>query len=293
MTSRSAFPSGFARTPKTIPFDLKTLVESVVTVKTQVPEHALTAEALGTERSGHGVVIDENGLVLTIGYVITEAETLWIVTAGGQAVQGDVVAYDQASGFGLVQPLGRLPLKPIPLGDSSQLTAGTAMILVASGGIAESIKVIVSGIREFAGYWEYLLEKALFTMPAHPSWGGAALIGQDGKLYGIGSLIVQAVDRDGKESAVNMIIPINELIPIRDELQRYGRRTTPARPWLGWFIHETGEGLVVADVVDHGPAAAGGVQSGDIIVEINGTGTPDLASVYRAVWNSGQAWRRY
>jgi len=282
-------PEALRPDPDKCAFDLKHTLDSIVSVRTRIPDDAMTAPMLGTERSGHGVVINDEGLVVTIGYVITEAESVWLVTNSGVTLQAHVVGYDQQSGFGLVQALGRLDLAPMTLGNSSSVGLGQRMMVAGCGGVEHCTRVLVSGVREFAGYWEYLLQRAFFTAPAHPFWGGAALIGENGNLYGIGSLIVQAVDQDGEESAVNMIIPIDELTPILDELILYGRRNEPPRPWMGWFVQDTAGGPVVAGVVDSGPAAAAGIHSGDEIVSINDEVVADLASVYRAVWAAGDA----
>jgi len=168
--------------PADYEFDLSRTLKGLVSVRTHIPDDAMTASVLGTERQGHGVVIDEAGLILTIGYVVTEAENVWLVDHSGQTVPGHVVGYDQQSGFGLVQALARLELPPIPLGNSA-------------GGRAQCVRSKVVGVREFAGYWEYLLEDAIFTQPAHPFWGGTGLIGEDGHLYGIGPATSQTLDR--------------------------------------------------------------------------------------------------
>lgn len=275
--------------PAEFEFDLKRCLEGVVSVRTQIPEDGLTAGVLGTERAGHGIVINDQGLVLTIGYIVTEANSVWLVDHRNHTVQGHVVAYDQESGFGLVQALGRLELPVVALGPSKNLRIGQRMVLAGVGGTTRSVEVKVAGIREFAGYWEYLLDEAIFTAPAHPSWGGAALIGEDGRLYGIGSLILQTVDQHGETNAANMVIPIDLLPPILDELMMYGKRNKPARPWLGWYCQDTSEGVVVAGVVDDGPADAAGIESGDTILEVDGQSVEDLPELYRSVWNTGLA----
>lgn len=275
--------------PEGYRFDLVTQLHSVVSVRTRIPDDALTAPMLGTERSGHGVVVNDSGVILTIGYVVTEAESVWLVTHNGTTVPGHVMAYDQQSGFGLVQAFGQLDLAPMPMGTVAELAIGQAMILAGAGGTTQCVTVQVAGMREFAGYWEYLLDNAIFTVPAHPLWGGAALIGEDGKLYGIGSLMLETVDQDGDANAANMVIPIDLLLPILDELLRYGTRSTPARPWIGWFIQETRGGLIVAGVVDDGPADLAGLESGDIVLGVDGISVDNLPALYRAIWSSGDA----
>ena len=182
----------------------------MVGLRANVPADAFTAGTLGTERIGSGVVIREDGLVLTIGYLITEAETVWLITADGRAVPGHALAFDQTTGFGLVQALGQLDLPALELGNSDAVNLGTQAIVAAGGGRQHAVEAKIVGQQEFAGYWEYLLDDAFFTAPAHPFWSGAALIGSDGKLLGTGSLILQ--QGDGKRRMdMNMIVPIGLL----------------------------------------------------------------------------------
>lgn len=275
--------------PSDYGFDLHHCLKSLVAVRTRIPEDAMTADVLGTEREGHGAVINDQGLILTIGYVVTEADSVWLIDHTGNTLPGHVVGYDQQSGFGLVQALGKMRLPALSLGDSTSIAVGQPMLLAGAGGIAETLKVNIAGIDEFAGYWEYLLDTAIFTSPAHPSWGGAALIGQDGKLYGIGSLILQTVDQNQDAHSANMIIPIDLLPPILNDMILFGKRNAPARPWLGWFVHDTRDGPIVAGVSNDGPADIAGLTEGDAIIEINGQPIDDLPELYRAVWQTGDA----
>ncbi len=275
--------------PADYEFDLYKSLQSLVSVRTRIPDDAMTASVLGTERSGHGVVINDQGLILTIGYVVTEAESVWLVDHAGTTLPGHVVAYDQASGFGLVQALGKLQLPAIPIGRSASIKVGQPMLLAGADGISETLKVNIAAVNEFAGYWEYLLDAAIFTTPAHPSWGGAALIGEDGQLYGIGSLILQTVNSKNDAQSANMVIPIDLLTPILDDLLMFGKRNEPARPWLGWFVHDTRDGPSVAGIAEESPADIAGLLSGDLIIEINGKPVNDLPELYRCVWGSGEA----
>ena len=266
-----------------------TALESIVSIRTRIADDALTADILGTEREGHGVVINDQGLILTIGYVVTEAESVWIVDGDNNAIHGHVVAYDQQSGFGLVQALGKLQLPPVMLGKSESLHTGQSMLLAGHGGLDNAQQVQVIGVDEFAGYWEYLLDAAIFVAPAHPNWSGAALIGEDGMLYGIGSLVLQTVDESDNNGSANLVIPIDLLPPILNDLIHYGKRSAPARPWMGWFPQDTADGIVVAGLSDTGPAVSAGIQTGDVILEINGVPVNNLPELFRAVWRSGDA----
>jgi len=218
--------------PDDVGYDLERALSAVVALRTQIPEDALTASMLGTERAGHGVVIDERGLVLTVGCLVTEAETIWIVDNNGVATPGHALGYDQETGFGLVQALGRLNLPALPIGDSAALVVGDDVILAGHGGARNAVKARVVSKREFAGYWEYVLDEGIFTSPPHPSWGGAALLNKDGQLCGIGSLFVQQALPGERRHDGNLIIPIDLLKPIIEDMKRYGRRQKPARPWL-------------------------------------------------------------
>src|SRR5213075_956614 len=238
-----AFPVEMRPRPEEWRFDLEHALDSVVGLRAEIPEDAFTAQILGTLRAGSGVLIRDDGLVLTIGYLITEASTIWITTNKGTVVGGFPLAYDQATGLGLVHPLGKLGVKALERGSIGALRVGENVVMAGHGGSAHSLKATVFAKREFAGYWEYVLDEALFTAPAHPQWGGAALIGADGKLLGIGSLLVQEkVDTSTLQG--NMIVPIDILAPILDDMVKLGRPDRPPRPWLGMYVSEAGPRLV-------------------------------------------------
>lgn len=259
---------------------------SIVALRASIPEDAFTAGNLGTRREGSGVVIGENGLVLTIGYLITEAEEVWLTTHDGRTIAAHPLAYDQETGFGLVQALGRLELPALELGKSGEARVGDPVVFADGAGHSVSARIVAK--QEFAGYWEYLLDEAIFISPAHPSWGGAALIGADGKLLGIGSLRLQMVS-DGQVSDINMAVPIDLLVPILEDLVSHGHANRTPRPWLGVFPAETDGTVVVLNVADKSPAAKAGLQRGDIISDIRDQEVGSLADFYRKVWSSGPA----
>lgn len=275
--------------PADCAFDLASTLDGVVSLRSQVPEDALTAGVLGTERAGHGVVIGDDGLVVTIGYLITEAESLWMTTNRGVTVPGHVVGYDQETGLGLIQALQPMGSPSVSLGDSSTLQVSDEVIVAGHGGLDHAIKTSIIAKREFAGYWEYVLDEAIFTSPAHPNWGGAGLIDSDGKLAGIGSLLVQQVTESGQQSGANMIVPIDLLKPILDDLRMYGKRSGPVRPWLGFLIQEVSHHLVVSGLYDDCPAELAGLQVGDVIREVDGEAVSGLANLFRHIWGSGEA----
>ena len=282
-------PAKLQPDPNDYPYDLDRALSAVVGLRSYIPPDAFTAGMLGTERTGSGVVIRESGLVATIGYLITEAETIWITSSDGRAVAGHALAYDQETGFGLVQALGKLNLPALELGDSDSLKVGDQVVFAASGGRHHSVETRVVGRQEFAGYWEYVLDDAMFTAPAHPFWGGCGLIGGDGKLMGIGSLILQQGDRKGRRLDMNMVVPIGLLSPILNDLLTYGRVNRPARPWLGMTATEADDALLVGSVSDNGPAEQAGVRVGDRVLAVNGEDVGDLAGLWRRVWASGSA----
>src|SRR5580704_11666359 len=253
-------------------FDLDRALSAVLGLRATIPEDAFSAGTLGIERAGSGVLIRRDGLVLTIGYLVTEAETIWLTSAEGGAVPGHVLAYDQESGLGLVQALGRLKVPPIDLGIGVRVGAGDRAIMAAEGGRRHALSARVVARQEFAGYWEYVLDRAIFTAPAHPFWGGAALIGADGRLIGIGSLHVQHSSASGRELRrdVNMVVPIDLLPPILDDMLTYGRPNRPPRPWLGLYATEVEDAIVVAGLSERGPAGKAGLRPGDRILAVRG-----------------------
>jgi S1-C subfamily serine protease len=287
-------PAELRPDPADCRFDLPQALGAVVSLKSRIPADAFSARTLGTEREGSGVVIRGDGLVLTIGYLVGEADSIWITTAGGRVVPGHALAYDFETGFGLVQALGRLDSTALPLGPGEVPEGGSGMVLAAAplpGKPPESAAVSCSVVaREpFAGYWEYLLEEALFVAPAHPAWGGAALIDEEGRLAGVGSLVLQHRDPKGRRMDLNMCVPVALLHPILDDLLAYGRVNKPARPWLGIYAADQEDGIVIASLAPRGPAERAGLRAGDRILGLDGGEAADLASLWRALWSRGAA----
>lgn len=283
-----AFPDNLQPKPDQVRFDLDAALEAVITLRAEIPEDAFTASILGTERAGTGVVIREDGLVLTIGYLITEAQTIWLTTNSGAAVAGHPLAYDQVTGFGLVQPLGRLNVPALKRGSTAACAVGDEVYVIGRGGRAHALKATILAKREFAGYWEYVLDEAMFTAPAHPEWAGAALVGKDGRLLGIGSLLLQ--EAVGNETTqCNMMVPIDLLEPIFQDLVTLGRANRSPRPWLGMYTTDANGQLVVGGVADGGPADRAGVRPGDLVLEVARERVTTLAELFRKVWRLGPA----
>jgi S1-C subfamily serine protease len=288
-SSEWEIPSDLQPDPSEHEFDLDQVLRSVVGVKALVPPDAFTAQTLGTERAGSGVVIRPDGLIATIGYLVTEAETIWLTTHDGRAIPGHALAYDFETGLGLIQALGKINLPALPVETGDQPRPGDTCIFASAGGRKHALRCTIAARQEFAGYWEYMLEDAIFTAPAHPSWGGAGLIGGDGKLMGIGSLVMQQQDGKGRRVDFNMVVPASLLPPILGDLLAFGRPNKPARPWLGLYATEDESGVVVSSMARKGPAEKAGMQEGDRILAVGNSRISDLAGLWCAVWATGTA----
>ena len=281
-----SFPAQMQPVAAEVDFDLDRALQAVVRLASHIPEDGFTAPILGTERTGNGVVIRDNGLIVTIGYLITEAETIWITANDGRAVPGHSLAYDFATGMGLVLPLAPLGIRPIAFGSAAEVAVDDEVYVIGHGGRGHALKAEVFARREFAGYWEYLLDVALFTSPPHPEWSGAALLDRSGRLIGIGSLFVQEAAGDEVRKG-NMFVPIDVLSPILESMITTGRSQRPARPWLGMYASEDNQRLVVGGVVEGGPAARAGVRQGDVIVAVGAKRVGTLTELFRSVWRLG------
>jgi S1-C subfamily serine protease len=280
-------PSAFQPRPQDYGFDLDRTLTAVVGLHSIVPPDAFSANTLGTERVGNGVLIDD-GLVLTINYLITEAETIWLHLGDGRVIEGHPLGVDTETGFGLVQVLGHLDIEPLSLGSSTAAQVGDRIIVGGVGGRTRSLAGRIAAKQEFAGYWEYALDEAIFTYPAHPNWGGTGLISADGDLIGIGSLQIERVS-EGRNEHLNVVVPIDLLKPILDDLRKFGRVNKPARPWLGVFSTEIEDKVVVAGMSPKGPAARAELKIGDVIVAVKGERVTSQREFYKKFWALGSA----
>jgi len=287
-SSEWTLPLAMQPKPEDFDFDMQRTLASVLGIHAMIPEDAFTAQTLGTERSGNGVVIDDN-LVLTIGYLITEADQVWLHRADGRVVEGHALAYDQETGFGLVQALGRLDLPALVFGDSATAQVGSRVVMAGGGGRSHSLAARIAAKEPFAGYWEYALREAIFTAPAHPNWGGTGVLSTEGRLLGIGSLQLERGEDENRTEHLNMVVPIDLLKPILSDLTRYGRVNRPARPWLGVFATEVDDQVVIAGVSPKGPAAQAQLKTGDVVLAVAGREVHSLSTFYRAVWSTGAA----
>lgn len=278
-------------TPGDVGFDLEAILAAVRPLRATVPDESFTAATLGTEREGNAVLIDRDGLMLTIGYLIVEASHVMVGDEGGKSIPAHPVGYDHETGFGLIRTERPLAARPLALArDASALVQDTPVVIAAQGGVGQAMIGRVASRRLFAGSWEYMLDSAIFTVPLHPHWSGAALIGKDdGFLYGIGSLFVQESAGAGSSAPGNMFVPIDLLEPIFEDLRTLGRPAKKPRPWLGMHTTEALGHLLIAGVHDGGPADRAGVRPGDILLRVEGGTVRSLADFYRRLWAAGAA----
>jgi len=258
-------------------------LNAVVEIQSAVPADARTANSLGTVRTGGGIVIDSSGLVLTIGYLVMESVELWVVDGEANRIAAEMVAYDHETGFGLVRALGTLAASPAVLGTADTLSQGDTLVAAGPGFARATVLV---DVRPFAGGWEYLLEDALYTSPPIPNFGGAALFSEDGRLVGVGSLILGDV---GGGMPGNLYVPVDLLPPILGDLLAFGRSTEPARPWIGLYPNEVDGALVVGRVAKDGPAQTAGIGPGDVILGIGEEPVNEMEQLWRKVRALGDA----
>jgi S1-C subfamily serine protease len=264
------------------------LLSSVVRIKTYIHPDGRTVDNLGQERDGSGIVIDDDGLILTIGYLMVEAHAAEAITNDGRKIPATVVGYDHDTGFGLLKAVAPLKVRPMLFGNSKDLKVGDPVLAASFGGRDGIAPARVVSRREFAGTWEYLVDDAIYTAPAHSHWSGAALITREGRLVGVGSLIVGDASGNGN-MAGNLYIPTDLLKPILADLIANGAVGSAPKPWIGLNTQATDNGLVVARVTPNSPADKAGLRKGDVILRIAGATPKTLPEFYRKLWSLGPA----
>jgi S1-C subfamily serine protease len=265
------------------------ILKAIVKVRALIPEDAVTAQSLGTEREGNGILIDSAGHILTIGYIILESKTIEVTWSDGQVSDAAFVGYDYDSGFGLLRVIQAKDIAPMKLGKSSEIKAGEPALVAGHKGADSILGVRVAARREFTGYWEYLLENAIYTIPHYQNFAGAALIGSDGSLLGIGSIFTQITVPGIGTLPANMFVPIDLLKPILADLVATGRSRLPQRPWLGMHTDESHGRVFVIRIHPGGPAEKAKMQVGDLILKVNDQPVESQADFFRKVWAVGTA----
>ena len=276
-------------TQEDVDFDLNAGLSSIIRLSSEVREDAFSARSLGTERQGNAILLDDEGILLTIGYLVVDAHTITLHAKGGQDVRAELVGYNHESGFALLHALSPLDVPATSIGTADGLEEGEPVIIAPYGGADHAISAAVVSRREFAGSWEYMLDNAIFTAPIHPNWSGAALLRTDGSLCGVGSLWINDAEEGKNESPGNMFVPIDLLPPIYEHMVSTGLAQGPHRPWLGMYTAEAMNRLFVSGVIPDAPADLAGVEAGDLVYGIDDETTKSLAGLYHKLWSAGDA----
>lgn len=275
--------------PEALDYDLDARLDAVMRLTARVPDDAFTAMSLGTQRDGSGIVIDEDGLILTIGYLIAEATEITLTRRDGTTFEAVPAAYDHETGFGMVRLTDRPGAMPIPFGNPADTHEGHPVVVASYGGMGHAIDARLMSRRPFAGSWEYMLAEAFYTVPMHPYWGGSAMLDKTGSLIGVGSLYIEEARPGEGISPGNMFVPIDLLDGIYEAMVQTGRADRKPRPWLGMQAGETADRLVVVGVSTSGPADTAGIEAGDEILSLEGEPVDDLQSLYTALWKGREA----
>ncbi|MDH5753149.1 MAG: S1C family serine protease [Deltaproteobacteria bacterium] len=273
---------------KSAPSDsLEQRLKAVVSIRAEIPDNARTAAILGGRRQGSGIVIDDKGHILTIGYLVLEAKKISILTYDNREMEALTIGYDQNTGFGLIRAAEPLGIKPVPLGDSGDIKASSPVVIISADANDDVHPAMVLSRRNYAGYWEYMVDNAIYTSPPTKFFSGAGLLDRNLNLVGIGYLFLEDADGKGENTPGNMFVPINQFRDIKDDMIKKGRGPGPEKPWLGISSAEQFGRVMVLRVTSRGPASDSGIQMGDIILEVGGTKVGSLEEFYRALWGLG------
>jgi serine protease Do len=266
--------------------DIRKIYQSIVKIDSIVPADARTAKALGTVRGGNGVVIDDKH-ILTIGYIVVEAETITITLPNGGVVPAELIGYDHTTGFGILKTILPSKLSSLKIGDSDNLNKEETLYVLPylTEGTPSAVKMVSR--RSFTGWWEYFLDKPIYTHPMNSSFAGSALINEFGEILGIGSLYVSDAAAKGIPFPGNLFVPINDLKPILDDLILNGKRTSDVKPYMGLTSNDDTGKVMITRVNDDGPAAKAGFMENDIILKVNKINIPDTENFYKTVWSQG------
>jgi S1-C subfamily serine protease len=262
--------------------------DALMALHSKIPDSAMTAELLGTERNAHAVQVTPEGLLLTVGYAVIEADEVWLTNRKGQTAEAIVLAQDYDSGLALLKPTVPLGLHHLETATADTLKVG-ATLGVLGAGDREAQVVTLHAFEEFAGRWEYLLEHACYTLPLYERWSGAALLNQEGKLCGLGSLAMGLRSPQGEIEPGNLFIPVDLVMPHLEYMRDHGQKPGSVRPWLGTLIEEHDSEIYVVGLYHGAPAARAGLRPGDIIVSVDRQPVSTMAGFFRSVWRYGPA----
>jgi len=268
---------------------ISTILRAVVGIHTKIPKDALSAKTLGTEREGSGVLIDSSGLILTVGYLVLEANKIEIVRPGGKKIPAKLIGYDSDSGLSLIKATQSLKLKPVNIGNSKKLKPGSRVMIVSHAGMPPVSASQVVSRRSYAGYWEYVVDDAIYISPPHDNYVGAVLFGEGGEVQGIGSMFVNDAIAPNVQLPGNMFVPVNAFKNVMLDLMNRGRPSGPERPWIGVHINEVEGKVRVVRIAKNGPAESAGIKPGDVIVGVGGKPVKSMEALFRQVWSRGDA----
>lgn len=261
---------------------IEQVVPSTVSIHVTVPQHHHSAPLLGPERMGSGTIVDPNGYILTVNYIIIGASTVKVSLFDNSQADAEVVAQDFASGMGVIKiPSSGFPT--VPLRSSQELKPGDEVFIAAGSGQENGRRVSGGGLTSvspFDAYWEYSLDRALISTAMNPGLGGGPMFDMHGRMTGVVSLNLNEV---GKFS---LAIPVENFQDHRDELLRYGRRITrPSRAWIGLYSHTLRNHLVVAGILPGGPGDTAGLKAGDVVLAIDNQEISDRPAFYQQLWS--------
>ena len=281
--------AGFASEPPSTTSGAERLYAALVRVRAVSAPSARSNSELGREREGTGTVIGRDGLILTIGYLVLEAEEVKVTDWRGRTYATKVLAHDHATGLSILKAIDPMDIVPVPFGDSSNLADRDPVLIAGWGGVPDTARAYIVSRRPFSANWEYMLDEAIFTSPPTTGWSGAALVDRNGTLVGVGSLLVAEATTDGPKLPGNMFIPIDALKPILGDLVKFGRRQRAPRPWLGVVVDEVSGRLIVSQVSPEGPAFSAGVKKGDVILGVGTDAVESYGDFYRKLWTRTHA----
>lgn len=272
-----------------IPRPAEPPLDAVVKLSIRAVDDARTTDTLGAERTGTGIVISGDGLILTIGYLVLEAASILVMTGDNRIYPASVVGFDHATGFGLLRATPAPPCAPAVLGDSGSVGELHSLLVAGHAGAGGVTGAALVSRRRFTGWWEYMIDDALFTVPPRYDHSGAALFDNAGRLVGVASLWVSDALNSGAAFPGNMFVPINLLKDVLEDLVRTGRRRGAARPWLGLNTEQIDGQVVVTRVLPESPADRSGLRCGDIVIGLGRDSVRGQSQFYERLWASGAA----